>query len=283
MLCCVVWCCVVLFGVVLCFVVFCCFVLLSFHVTLYCVVWCCVVLCCGVLWCVVLCCVVFRCVVLCCVVLCSFVLCSFVLCSVVLCCGALCCVVLCCVIPCLVSLWGYILILLHPSPLKFSWQATSKKHVSMPFLPLLRPNAPDLLPIWPSGSLIGVPLPNPSFEPETHRWRPGAVAPSREVSSQICAILGQKRPFFAQRAQKPGQKAQAKGNGGYTPRAVSPTRVKEPLGALQLHHRSICPRNGPNLKGARKPQNVRNVHQHPETKHRPYLGLRGSKSDSKGT
>ena len=36
-------------------------------------------------------------------------------------------------------------------------------------------------------------------------------------------------------------------------------------------------------KGAKKPQNLRNVHQHPETKHRRYLGLRGSKSDSEGT
>ena len=36
-------------------------------------------------------------------------------------------------------------------------------------------------------------------------------------------------------------------------------------------------------KGAKKPQNVRNVHQHPETKNGPYLGLRGSKMNSEGT
>ena len=36
-------------------------------------------------------------------------------------------------------------------------------------------------------------------------------------------------------------------------------------------------------EGAKKPQNLRNVHRHPETKHGPYLGLRGSKSDSEGT
>ena len=36
-------------------------------------------------------------------------------------------------------------------------------------------------------------------------------------------------------------------------------------------------------KGAKKPQNLRNVHPQPETKHGPYLGLRGSKSDSEGT
>ena len=33
----------------------------------------------------------------------------------------------------------------------------------------------------------------------------------------------------------------------------------------------------------KKPQNLRNVHRHPETKNGPYLGLRGSKSDSEGT
>ena len=41
-------------------------------------------------------------------------------------------------------------------------------------------------------------LPTPSFEPETHRWRAGAVALSWEVPSQICAALGQNQPFFAQ-------------------------------------------------------------------------------------
>ena len=41
---------------------------------------------------------------------------------------------------------------------------------------------------------------------------------------------------------------------------------------------TICPRNGPKRR-----QNLRNVHQHPETKHGPYLGLCGSKSDSEGT
>ena len=43
----------------------------------------------------------------------------------------------------------------------------------------------------------------------------------------------------------------------------------------------VCLRNGP--KRRQKAQNLRNAHQHPETKHGPYLGLRASKSDSKGT
>ena len=43
-----------------------------------------------------------------------------------------------------------------------------------------------------------VALPNPSIEPETHRWRPGAWAPSREVRSQNCAFCASKQPFLAQ-------------------------------------------------------------------------------------
>ena len=51
-----------------------------------------------------------------------------------------------------------------------------------------------------------VPLPNPSLEPKTHRWRPGAVAPSRKVPSQICGVLGQKQPFFDQNSPSTGPK-----------------------------------------------------------------------------
>ena len=36
-------------------------------------------------------------------------------------------------------------------------------------------------------------------------------------------------------------------------------------------------------KRPKKPQKLRNVHQHPETKNGPYLGLRGSKTNSEGT
>ena len=55
-----------------------------------------------------------------------------------------------------------------------------------------------------------LPLPNPSFEPKTHRCQPGAWAPSWGVPSQICAALCQKQPFFAQnspptRAKRPNE------------------------------------------------------------------------------
>ena len=56
-----------------------------------------------------------------------------------------------------------------------------------------------------------VALPNPSFEPETHRWRAGAVALSWEVPSQICAVLGQSQPFFAQNSPTKGSKQPSEG------------------------------------------------------------------------
>ena len=49
-------------------------------------------------------------------------------------------------------------------------------------------------------------LSNPSFERETHQWHPGAGTPSREVPSQICTVLGQKQPFFAQNSPSKGSK-----------------------------------------------------------------------------
>ena len=124
-----------------------------------------------------------------------------------------------------------------------------------------------------------VPLPNPSFEPETHRWRPGAVAPSREVSSQICTVLGQKQPFFAQKSPQNRVKRPNEGKRWLHCTCSVTSPCQRALG---------CPSTPRYVRetaqtGAQKPQNLRIVHQHPETKHRPYLGLRGSKTDSKGT
>ena len=124
-----------------------------------------------------------------------------------------------------------------------------------------------------------VPLPNPSFEPKAHQWPPGAVAPSREVPSQICAVLGQKLPIFAQNSPSKGSKQPNEGKRllqstcGLTfssPRdlwcLLTPRYVRETA-----------------QKGAKKPQILRNVHQHRETKNGPYLGLRGSETNSEGT
>ena len=89
-----------------------------------------------------------------------------------------------------------------------------------------------------------MPLPNPSFELETHRWRPGAVAPSREVPSQICAALGQKQPFFfAQNSQQTRAKRPKAGKRWLHYTCVLDFTVsKSPL--VPFNSR-ICPRNGP--------------------------------------
>ena len=86
-------------------------------------------------------------------------------------------------------------------------------------------------------------LPNPSFEPETHRWRPGAGAPSREVPSQICAVLGQKQPFPPQNSPQ---------NSGQTPQrweTVATLHVRLDFAVsrspLVPFNSTICPRNGP--------------------------------------
>ena len=123
-----------------------------------------------------------------------------------------------------------------------------------------------------------VALPNATFELKTQRWRPGAGVPSRDVPSQMCAVLGQKQPFSPKTAPKPGRNAQTKGYGEYTARAASLHRVKELSSALQFHDVSEKrPKKAP-----KSPKNLRNAHQHPETKHGPYLGLRGSNPNSKG-
>ena len=49
-------------------------------------------------------------------------------------------------------------------------------------------------------------LRNQSFEPKTQRWPPWAVALSWEVPSQICAVFGQKQPFFAHNSPSKGSK-----------------------------------------------------------------------------
>ena len=113
-----------------------------------------------------------------------------------------------------------------------------------------------------------MPLPNPSFEPQTHRWRPGAVAPSREVPSQICAVLGQKQPFFAQNSPSKGSKQPNEGK----------RRVHSTCGLILSRPRDIWGPSTPRYvretaqKGAKKPQKLRNVHQHPKPRTDRILG-----------
>ena len=88
-----------------------------------------------------------------------------------------------------------------------------------------------------------MPLPNPSFEPKTHRWRPGAGAPSREVPSQICAVLGQKKPFFAPNSLKTLAKRPNEGKRWVHFHVRLDFTVSKSLQAP--FNSTICPRNGP--------------------------------------
>ena len=97
-----------------------------------------------------------------------------------------------------------------------------------------------------------VALPHPSFEPKTHRWCPGAGAPSREVPSQNCAFCAPKGRFWPQTAPKPSQNGQTKRNGRYTPRAPQLPLTKSPFVPSSS---TICPRNGPKM--AKNGWNVR--------------------------
>ena len=95
----------------------------------------------------------------------------------------------------------------------------------------------------------------------------------------MCAVLGQKQPFFAQNSPSKGSKQPNEGK-----RLLHCT-----CGLTFSRPRDLwCPLTPRYVretaqKGAKKPQKLRHVHQHPETKNGPYLGLRGSKTNSEGT
>ena len=105
------------------------------------------------------------------------------------------------------------------------------------------------------------------------------MALSREVPSQICVVFGQKQPFFAKNSPSKGSKQQKEGK-----RLLHST-----CGLTFSQPRDLwCPLTPRYVretaqKGAKKSQKLRNVHRQPETKNGPYLGLRGSKTNSEGT
>ena len=84
-----------------------------------------------------------------------------------------------------------------------------------------------------------VALRNPSFEPKTHRWRPGAGVPSREVPSQICAVLAFFRP---KQHPNPGKTPKRRETVAYSPVRLDFAVSKSPLVPFNS---TICPRNGP--------------------------------------
>ena len=88
-----------------------------------------------------------------------------------------------------------------------------------------------------------VALPNPSSELKTQRWRPGAGVPSRDVPSQICAVLGQKRAIFRpKQPQNPGETPKRRDTVS-TPHVRLHFTVSK--SSLVPFNSTICRRNGP--------------------------------------
>ena len=99
------------------------------------------------------------------------------------------------------------------------------------------------------------------------------------MPSQNCACCAPKQPFLAQNGPQTRAKRPNEGKPliHYTCGLTSPCQRALYWPSTPRYVRETA------QKGAKKPQNLPNVHQHPETKHGPYLGLRASKSDSEGT
>ena len=95
----------------------------------------------------------------------------------------------------------------------------------------------------------------------------------------MCAVLGRKQPFFAQNSPSKGSKQPNEGKRLlHSTCGLTFSRPRDlwcPLTPRYVREKA--------QKGAKKSQKLRDVHQHPETKNGPYLGLRGSKTNFEGT
>ena len=93
-----------------------------------------------------------------------------------------------------------------------------------------------------------VPLPNPSFEPKTHQWRPEPWAPSWEVPSRISAALGQKIAIFRPKQPQSSSKMRKRSDIVATPHVQLDFTVSR--SPLVPFNSTICPKNG--LEGRQK-------------------------------
>ena len=91
--------------------------------------------------------------------------------------------------------------------------------------------------------------------------------------------FGPKTAIFAQNSPETLAKRPNEGKGWPLHVRLDLTVSKSPLVPFNS---TICPRNGPK-RCQKAREKLRNVHQHPETKNGPHLGLRGSKTNSEGT
>ena len=92
-------------------------------------------------------------------------------------------------------------------------------------------------------------------------------------------FVPQDSPFRPKTAPKLSQNRQMTANGSYTPRAPQLPRDQEPFLALYIHDMSEKqPKNGQNWLEC-----ALFVSNRPKTRNGPYLGILGSKPNSRGT
>ena len=116
-------------------------------------------------------------------------------------------------------------------------------------------------------------------EPETQRWRPGIGVASAGPPFQNLQFRAKIRLFLPKTALEPATNGQMKGNGGYSTQQLDFPVPKGPLGPSNS---TICPRTV-RKRPPKAPKFVHIGRRQPQTKNRPYLGLRGSRRDFERT
>ena len=117
------------------------------------------------------------------------------------------------------------------------------------------------------------------YERETQRWRPRTGVASAAPPFQNLPFRAKISLFLPKTALEPAGNDQMKGNSDYSTHAARLPVLKGPLGPLNS---TICPRTAPK-RPSKAGEFVHIGNRQPQTKNRPYLGLRGSKRDFKRT
>ena len=122
------------------------------------------------------------------------------------------------------------------------------------------------------------------YEPKTQRWQPGTGVTSASPPFQNLQFRAKISLFLPKAALEPAKNGQMKGNGGYSTHAAGLPRAEGPSRALPKGppNSTICPRTVPKLP-PKAPNFVHIGRRQPQTKNKPYLGLRASKHDFKRT
>ena len=132
-----------------------------------------------------------------------------------------------------------------------------------------------VLRIWPKFWWMlpmGVRDNHTKYEPETQRWRPRTGVARTGTPFQNLQFRAKISFFLPKTALEPAENGQMKGNSGYSTHAARLPCAEGPSNSTP------CPRTAP-TKPPKTPKFVHIGRRQPQTKNRPYLGLRGSKRD----